>query len=81
MAEFNTETHIINNNADTESDLEQVAQKLYDQKNYEQALKIYSDMLLYSSNSDIYVKMGNCFDKLENTDTATEYSQKAVRLD
>ena len=81
MAEFNTETHIINNNADTESNLEQVAQKLYDQKNYEQALKIYSDMLLYSSNSDIYVKMGNCFDKLEKTDTAIEYWQKAVEVD
>ena len=35
---------------------------MYDEKKYDQALKIYSDMLLYSSNSDIYVKMGNCFE-------------------
>ena len=75
MTEINTETHIINNNEDTESDLEQVAQRLYDEKKYDQALKIYSDMLLYSSNSDIYVKMGNCFENQGKIETAIEYWQ------
>lgn len=81
MTEINTETHIINNNEDTESDLEQVAQRLYDEKKYDQALKIYSDMLLYSSNSDIYVKMGNCFENQGKIETAIEYWQKAADID
>jgi tetratricopeptide (TPR) repeat protein len=38
-------------------------------------------MLLYTSNSDVYVKMGNCFEKLEKYQTAIEYWNKAIDLD
>lgn len=81
MEEISTSTHIITNNADTQGDLSAVAKKLYDEGNYSQALKIYTDMLLYTSDSEIYVKMGNCFEKLEKFQTAIEYWSKAIDID
>lgn len=81
MTELQNSAHIITNNEDTQGDLAQVAKKLYDEGNYSQALKIYTDMLLYTSDSDIYVKMGNCFEKLEKSQTAIEYWNKAIDID
>lgn len=81
MAELEAKAHIINNNEDTQGDLAVVAKKLYDEGDYSQALKIYTDMLLYTSDSDIYVKMGNCFEKMEKFQTALEYWNKAIDID
>ncbi|MBR1681700.1 tetratricopeptide repeat protein, partial [bacterium] len=41
----------------------------------------YSEMLLYSSDSDLYVKMGNCFEKMGKPQTALEYWDKATEVD
>ena len=74
-------SHIINSNEDTQSDLAQIAEKAYVEKDYEKALKMYTEMLLYTTDSDLYVKMGNCLDKLGKSDTAIEYWQKAIDID
>ena len=66
MTELQDSKQIITSNEDTRGDLASVAKKLYDEGNYSQALKIYTDMLLYTSDSDIYVKMGNYLKKLES---------------
>lgn len=81
MADVDNQIQILTSNADTQGDLAAVAQKLYDEGNFSQALKIYSDMLLYTSDSDIYVKMGNCFEKLDKNLTAIEYWNKAIDID
>lgn len=81
MDNSEAKSHIINNNEDTQGDLAQIAETLYKDKEYEKALKMYTDMLLYSTDSDLYVKMGNCLDKLGRTDTAIEYWQKAIDID
>ena len=81
MPELDLKTHIINTNEDTQGDLAVVAKKLYDEKKYDQALKIYSDMLLYTTDSDLYVKMGNCFEKMDKISTAIEYWEKAIEVD
>lgn len=81
MSEFNSETYVINTNENTHDDLAIVAKKLYDEDKFEQALKVYSDMLLYSTDSDLYVKMGNCFEKLGKPQTAIEYWEKAIEVD
>ena len=81
MAGLEAETHIINTNANTQDDLALAAKNAYESEDYNQALKIYADMLLYSSDSDLYVKMGNCFEKLDKQQTAIEYWNKAVEID
>lgn len=81
MPEINAQTHIVTSNENTQEDLSAAAKKLYDEGNYEQALKIYSDMLLYSSDSDLYVKMGTCFEKEGKEQTAIEYWEKAIEVD
>ena len=81
MPDVDAQSHILSSNEDTSGDLAIVAKKLYDEKKYEQALKIYSDMLLYSADSDLYVKMGNCFDKMGKGQTAIEYWDKAIEVD
>ena len=81
MAETDNQIQILTNNADTQGDLAAAAQKFYDEGNFSQALKIYTDMLLYASDSDVYVKMGNCFEKLDKHLTAVEYWNKAVEID
>ncbi|MGN1124637.1 MAG: tetratricopeptide repeat protein, partial [Candidatus Gastranaerophilaceae bacterium] len=78
--EIKNPTHIINTNADTQGDLANVAGKLYKNKEYDKALKLYTDMLLYTTDSDIYVRMGNCFEKLGKGKTAIEYWQKAIDI-
>lgn len=81
MDNLEAKSHIINNNEDTQGDLAQIAEKLYAEKDYEKALKMYTEALLYTTNSDLYVKMGNCLDKLGKSDTAIEYWQKAIDID
>lgn len=81
MDNSEAKSHIINNNEDTQGDLAQIAEKFYNDKEYEKALKMYTDMLLYSTDSDLYVKMGNCLEKLGKTETAIEYWQKAIDID
>ena len=81
MDNLEAESHIINNNEDTQGDLAQIAEKLYAEKDYEKALKMYTEALLYTTDSDLYVKMGNCLDKLGKSDTAIEYWQKAIDID
>ena len=81
MPDIDTGTHIISSNKNTTEDLAITAKKFYDEENYEQALKIYSDMLLYSTDSDLYVKMGNCFEKMNKSATAIEYWEKAIEVD
>ncbi len=81
MFEQEAKSHLLTSNEDTQGDLAIVAKKLYDEKQYDKALKIYSDMLLYSSDSDIYIKMGNCFDNLGKNQTALEYWDKAIEVD
>lgn len=81
MDNLEAESHIINNNEDTQGDLAKIAQKFYDEKDYEKALKMYTEMLLYTTDSDLYVKMGNCLDKMGKSDTAIEYWQKAIDID
>ncbi len=81
MSKIDTSNHIIITNNDTESDLAAVAQNLFNEQKYEQALKIYSDMLLYSTDSDLYVKMGTCFEKMGKQETALEYWEKAIEVD
>lgn len=81
MPEKDLPQQIINTNANTETDLFTVAERLYVEKKYEQALKVYSDILLHTTDSDLYVKMGNCFDKLGKTQTSLEYWEKAIEVD
>ena len=45
MDNLEAESHIINNNEDTQGDLAKIAQKFYDEKDYEKALKMYTEML------------------------------------
>lgn len=71
----------INSNNNSIEDMLEVANKLYDQEKYERAIKVYSDLLLLTSDSDIYVKMGNCFDKISKSQTAIEYWEKAIEVD
>ena len=47
MDNSEAKSHIINNNEDTQGDLAQIAETLYKDKEYEKALKMYTDMLLY----------------------------------
>ena len=51
MDEINSQTYIIKTNENTHEELEAVAKKLYGEKKYDQALKIYSDMLLYTTDA------------------------------
>ncbi|MBR2526271.1 hypothetical protein IKE67_07360 [bacterium] len=81
MSEIDDKSHIINTNAKTQEDLLATAKKFYEQGKYEQAIKIYSDLLIYSMDSDLYVKIGNCFEKMDKVTTATEYWKKAIDVD
>ena len=81
MPDIEAKSQIISTNEDTQGDLAIIDKKLYDEQNYEQALKVYSDMLLYTSDSELYVKMGNCFEKLDKGATAVEYWEKAIEVE
>lgn len=81
MTETDVQHQIVITNSDTATDLLTVAEKLYSEKKYEQALKTYSDLLLHSTDSDIYTKMGNCFEKIGKVQTALEYWEKAIDVD
>ncbi|MGN0018750.1 MAG: tetratricopeptide repeat protein [Candidatus Gastranaerophilaceae bacterium] len=81
MSEINSDSHIITSNSNTQDDAMRVADKLYKEQNYEQALKLYNDILLYTSNSDLYVKLGDCYNNTGKSATAIEYWEKAIELD
>lgn len=81
MTDVDVQSHILSSNADTQNEVVQIADKLYTDEKYEQALKLYNDTLLYNPNSDVYVKMGNCYEAMENFVTATEFWEKAIEID
>lgn len=75
------QTSIVSNNAATLEKMVIAADTLYNNKEYLKALNLYNDILLYTSNSDIYVKMGNCYNKTGDETQAIEFWQKAIELD
>ena len=57
------------------------ADQFYKAKNYEQALNLYNELLAFHADSELYLKLGNCYDLLDKSQTALEYWQKAIDMD
>ena len=81
MENVDVQSQITTTNEDLQYNLANAADKLFAEKKYEQALKAYSELLLHTTDSDLYVKMGNCFEKISKVQTALEYWEKAIEVD
>lgn len=71
----------VQDNSDTEEAVMIAAQKNYDVKNYQEALKLFLDASMTNNKSEVYVNIGNCYYMLGNQKEALDYWNKAIALD
>ena len=65
----------------------ELADKFYDQKNYEEALVYYKKALNYvnesddkSDEADLFLKLGNLYSDMKEYDTAEEYYKNSNKI-
>lgn len=82
MAEEFEKDVIVNNNVDTASDTLKAARALYFSRNYEQALKLFLNLLATSElDTTVLIDIGNCYYYLEDFKSALEFWTKAISID
>ncbi len=74
-------SYILSDNVDIVENLSKVAEKFFLERDFEKALKVYNDLLLHTSDSELYVKMGTCYMELGKVSTALEYWEQAITRD
>lgn len=79
--EEDIKTYHVQDNSDTEEATLLAAQKHYDAGHYNDALKLFLDVSMTSSKSEVYVNIGNCHYMMGEQKEALEYWNKAIAMD
>ena len=74
-----TEYHV-QDNSDVEGSVVAAARKQYASGNYNESLKLLLGNVHKTSDSEIYVEIGNCYYMLNRANEAVEYWNKAIEL-
>ena len=78
MDNLEAKSHIINNNEDTQGDLAQIAEKLYAEKDYEKALKMYQVAMGLIREPDVISQLEKKIASLEKLQASSNSSSRSA---